>query len=740
MRSNPVILARSIRAAVSDKRKELSGIRLIQFADADLLAGSIFASAELEKEIRAHAELSTTTQVTDPDQGDSVPPTRSVVRALFTDGALPHFCLTVPHLEEIHNLLHNIKISGGVDAFLSSRKNAIHNRYGLGQQAPDIKELKSLLTSLKNPDFDDEYKIEKLIQGLSASSFAALEAEATSHNLRTKGHLLSLLDLDTYPGESIEEVETDPRFQIIFDTMFRIRNKYHATRPIKYDAASLLAITRLWEQAVERGDDKIEYRFYTQTDTVRKVCNTPEGADLLINPAVNSPNVKSCMDAEDSGLRSSTYYIVRSTFDAIAFDNESKPENIQSELDHLLHLADTIQQSQLVEDKDEGCRLIHRQGTTLSRLAGRYQNKKWILNIVNRRRSSSVLRNLKKMDDEAITRLVDLVENKSDLIVRKVQSEIGSLQERIDESLQTSAAMLGTASLSKYIRPIPPNRNGVEYGLMRWVQEISDGVGYDAMKLMQKVLKYSTEPGKHPDEAQSAIKRLLELCRSYDRENIIASSAALLMLGLPEVPKDEIKNWRAIHSDEFDDLLDSLLLWSVSISEVPDWYELRRLSSLICSHLDQSIRAESGAHVASCWAIFYALYAIRKHEATCRIDTITRLKLAEAVYKSIVLRPDNLHDTDPIVEIVFSLIVLLESEIILLDRDVPNDLVSSQIAIDYLQNKGQSIYAKDALNWYQFAQSKKGDDGPAGRQASESLESYHAFHNKQIRTATLSDY
>lgn len=391
------LLATTIRAALYDSELERSGKEIAFFFDADVIAGSLFARDKIEEDIER-----------------KIPFTRSVVRALWLQGQLPRVRLTVSHLHELRVVLRSIEKCGGIASHLGQHHSQISRKYGLTSTSRAREHLILLFNTLRSRKVGDEDQLTDVIDNLGIEEFAIIEAELAANLYYEKELLRDQIELDGDLGESESHIEAeDSRFKLVVEALSSKRPTRLAAN--RSDAASLLAIARLWARDHETG---VEYRFYTHTDAVRIFCDaTPIGRQLMTKPGFELPMNTPCTDSPLSAVRSSTYFILRAAFPSVGFHSpEDNPELLLERLMLKDAATSLLQSAGERTDRSFASLRIAEQasGITLGELLLDLRNRSFTKQMLTERRDRVL---------ESLRRLSRRIEGMGDLRARLIRHE-----------------------------------------------------------------------------------------------------------------------------------------------------------------------------------------------------------------------------------------------------------------------------------------------------------------------------
>ena len=412
-------LASTIGAALYDADLERSGKKIVYFFDADVVAGSLFAREKIEEDIDRE-----------------IPFTRSVVRALWLQGQLPCVRLTIPHLHELKAVLRSIEESGGIAGYLGQHHDEISRKYGLASRSYARERLVRLFNTMRSRRGDDEDQLTDIIDNLGIEEFAIIEAELAANVFYEKDLLKDQIDLNGDLGESEKHIEAeDHRFK-------RVVEELNLERPTRRpanrsDAASLLAIARLWARDYKTG---VEYRFYTHTDVVRIFCEKPLGKQLMTKPGSELPISEPCTDSSLSAVRGSTYFILRSAFPSVSFQPSEDNSDLRQERLMLKEAATSLLKStgELTEHSMASLRIAEQASSiTLGDL---------LLNLRNRKFTTQMLTTRRDRVYESLNKLSRRIQGMGDLRARLMRHE-----STVKDMLVKDAARFGRSISSTVI-------------------------------------------------------------------------------------------------------------------------------------------------------------------------------------------------------------------------------------------------------------------------------------------------
>jgi hypothetical protein len=509
----------ALKAALHDKLLEEQGVQIRYFFDADVIIGALFAYDELDK-----------------DLARDLPSSRSIVRALFVDGFLPIACLTLPHLDETRSVLARIRNRGGIEAYLNRQRQEISKTYGLNSKHPQIREFRRALAIAEMPD-----QREGLLLKMGLIEFAAIEAEVASQQLRERGFLLSRIDTEEDLGETQDLVESDDRFDLLLQSFRAIRQRKTQQQvdqlSLKSDIAALLAISRLWERMVQ-GNEKVECRFYTHTDPLRLLCQEDEVARaLLSNPRYPERKYSRFTDAPEHALRSSAYFILRSSWPSLSFTSAVAGEDLNRERSMLTRLASTLSAD---AESDPHGNLVS-MGLQQSLL----ESEQPLLDLVRRLRDVSFTKQLVSNRQSAVRDflanghsrellvLSDILKPASPALICRIDKNLYQCERALDELIEARYAIMQIRSTRKAFVPWPPSAEFPTASARRWIEAgTSDTEGSAEERVRFVLARLSAKSGK---ELSTFVARVAQLRGQVVTTRDLCDCVALFAVGANDI-------------------------------------------------------------------------------------------------------------------------------------------------------------------------------------------------------------
>lgn len=538
-------LAAAIGAALHDAELERSQTQIVFFFDADVVAGSLFARSKIEDDINRQ-----------------IPFTRSVVRALWLQGRLPRVRLTIPHLLELQHVLRSIQECGGVESYLRQQRDEISRQFGLASAERAREHLIQLFRTLPSMDAGDEDHLAELIDNLGMEEFAVIEAELAASAFYEKQLLERQIDLDGDLGESERHIANqDYRFEDVVVTLSRMRPG--RVSPNRSDAASLLAIARLWARDRET---RTEYRFYTQTDVIRLFCEEmPPGRQLMTKPALELPMGLACTDSTVSAVRSSTYFILRAAFPSLGFySSGDDPEQCQERL-MLEHAAASLLQP-TTERGDYSTASLR-----IAEIASGIMLSDLILCLRNRSFTKQMLTLTGRRERvlESLSRLSHSIQGMGDLRERLIK-HADKVNEMLVADAGRFARSISATVIARNIRVYllgvdVPSEEECKLSLRRWSAVFSSQAAN--AKALERLLEMCYPPRPTDTSWGSAA---LDKLRSYESlDDAFAVIVPLLTLGEYEAPLQFFEQCAELQTDRLCGSLLALKTWALSLSPIP---------------------------------------------------------------------------------------------------------------------------------------------------------------------------
>lgn len=242
-----------------------------------------------------------------------------LVHALLSTGYLGRVHVLRPHALEFFTVLKR------QPEFHSSRSNArFHERVRLYVRNRGVEQsIRGMAEAIRG--VPDEHKLDILLRKFRESG-----AETFATIALTDGYWQTRLKRLHDPNYTIvrfDETETDMREEVAHDDVWKFYRVIAGARRVEKsintlaDATAMSLLSRaIARHAVDPAVPRV--RFYTATESLLAVQSDPECAALLQYPHV--------AQEPESIFRSTTYYILRASFDALRFDSLKPREGEQS--------------------------------------------------------------------------------------------------------------------------------------------------------------------------------------------------------------------------------------------------------------------------------------------------------------------------------------------------------------------------------------------------------------------------
>jgi len=539
------LLALAIKAALYDAQLEREGKTIVFFFDADVIAGALHARSTIE------------------DESEQVMPfTRSVVKALWLQGLLPHARLTVPHLLELKRVLKRIQQEGGLRSYFNKNKLSISALSGLASRSTIRAGLNRLFEALADPDVANrKNRVSRVIDHLGVYEFALIEAELASSSFYDKQEIQKYIDLEGDIGEVQQTiVERDTRFKDVYSDLETLRPQKTVVN--EADAASLLAIARLWERDFDSG---IEYRFYTHTNIVRDYCESyPHGRKLMTRPRSELPADVRCTDRPECAVRSSTYLILRTAFPSVGF---GLSKGVAVQVDELKLLADTA--DSLVQTSGEETDETHahlrdaeiESRISLRNLISRLRDRKFTQQMLTARKER-VLSSLETLgsDEPNLRKLWECLNGNIEEFNTQLVQAANTLTSKI------MATVTRRNICSHLLRVITPDEKDLKVSIQRWAAVLTP---LNAMNIAINGLKSICDPvgSRLPKLVSAALGRLGS---SKSLTDAWADLVLLLTLGEYEVPIEFFRSCKRPETGSEICAYHAFKTWALSMAQDQD--------------------------------------------------------------------------------------------------------------------------------------------------------------------------